>query len=557
MRIVSASKYNSPCCKFPTYTGLAKLGNSELDALASRLARVHQSRIAQLSPAELTSYATGEHQYGVRLRTSTRSSTQANLERLQDLAFWRRVVNRHADASRERQEILAGRVGSHGQKFCSDLTLRILEEREQLADRKLRGLAKTRQAVPVTTLKEITRARSNKKYLLARALLEVAKNAGFKAFFLTVTCPERPIQLDAIASSSSEGMYDGSYDYLLKLWDSLSDYLRGRFKPQIDFYGFRATEVHEDGCPHYHIILFCNPIIEPLLRKRIAKLFNDDASRPAGYFDKYQQDIIKELDLQSNERALFNYSLKMLFDDNQSTPEIQHDRNEKRRRSNHAIKAARKRGVQFFGVEGLQQKMDMVKKSARDNTACSELKEIGRKLTIDRNDPHHNQTRLSAVVNFIRHEAHRLELIRTEKRNKYGEATTRVTGIRLCPAKQPPKLPNTGQSPINPFKDPRSRAQRYRSAGRKPHSASRPNPRKMRVTHNTSRYIGHCTSLRNRRLLSSSPLIYAQPRRRSRRLSTAHHPSRAPPAQSLVSPLRLGAGWPCFTDSGLGLSHSR
>lgn len=530
MRIVSTSKYDLPHCKFPTCAGLAKLGISDLDALASRLARVHQVRIKQLSPDELTSYATDEHQYGVHLRANNKSSTQSNLERLQDLAFWRRVVNRRADASREQQEILAGRVGRHGQRFCSDLTLKILEEREQISSRKLRDLAKTRKDAPVMTLEEITRARSNKKYLLARALLEVAKNSGFKAFFLTVTCPERPNQLDALDSLSSEGIYDGAYEYLLKFWDSLSDYLRGRFKLQIDFYGYRVTEVHEDGCPHYHIILFCNPRIEPLLRKKIAKLFNDDVSRPTGYFDEYQHEIIKELDLQhGNEKALFNYSLKLLFDDNQSTPEIQHERNERKRRSKHAIKAARKRGVQFCGVEGLQQKMDMAKKSVRDNTACESLKAIGRKLIVDRHDPHHGQTRLAAVVNFIRHEAPRLELMRTEKKNKYGEVTRKVTGIRLCPVNRTSRLCSTSQSPINPFISWGNRLQRFS----KTNSAGRPNPKKLRVTHNTSRYRWRYIPLRKRPSPSAYTLIPPQPRLRSGRLSTAHHPSRAPPERRI------------------------
>lgn len=531
MLTVPASDYNHNLYKLPTFAALSSLGHSELHALAYRIAQLHQRHIAQLNPVDLAAYVTEEHQYGVHFLANKKLSLDGISGRLQDAAFWRRVITKNADTSRERQEVLAGKVGSHGQKYCSDLTLRRLEEREELANRNFQMRSKAQHGVPVMSLNEVNDARNNKKYLLALALLEISKSRAFKAFFLTITCPERPRSFKSHNDiPSSAGAYDSAYKFLEEFFGSLNSYLREKFELHVDFFGFRATEVHEDGCPHYHIILFCKPAMEPFLRKKLAKLFNNDPLRPAGYFKKFEHEIIKELDTENhNERKAINYSLKLLFDDNQSTPEIQHERNEKRRRSKCAIKVSRKRRVQFFGVEGLQQKMDMAKKAVRDATADEKLKEIGRKLLVDRHDPQHNQIRLAAVVSFIQDDAPRLEFTWSNRVNKYGEATKTVTGIRLSPVNLAPRLLGTTQLSINTLINGISGTRRSSSSARNIFHAGRCKPRNLRVTHNTSRYRGSSISKRRLQSPSAYALIYSRLRSRSGSSPVTHRRSRAPP----------------------------
>lgn len=532
MRTVPASDHNLAPHKFPTFAELANLGHSELHALAYRIAQIHQSRIALLAPADLASYVTAEHQYGVHLRVNKKHNLNGISERLQDVVFWRKIVHKKADTSRERQEVLSGKVGHHGQKYCSDLTLRILEEREELTNRKLQQLSKTQHGANPMSLDEITEARNNKKYLLALALLEVAKFRGFKTFFLTITCPSIFHSPEAHSKvSSAEGIYEAAYRFLTEFWGSLSATLRSNFTPHVDYFGLRATEVHEDGCPHYHIVLLCSPTVEPLLRKKLSKLFNEDPLRPADHFEKYSHEILKEHDQENhNERKLLNYSLKLLFDDNQSSPEIQQERNEKRRRSNHAIKASRKRTVQFFGVEGLAQKIAAVKNAARDNTAPEEVREIGRKLNIDRKDPRHNEIRLAAMVNFILNDAPRLELRWANRKNKYGEIIKKVSGVRLYRASRIPKLPSIAQQFLNAAMYRADREFKSYLSTRKDFFTGVSKLTNLRVTHNTSRYRRKFISKVKLHYPSAFALIYFWFNSRSRDSPATHRPSRAPPA---------------------------
>lgn len=534
MRTVPASNYNHALYNLPTFAELANLDHSELRALSYRIAQLHKRRISQLNPVDLAAYVTEKHQYGVHLHANNKLSLYGISERLQDIVFWRRIITKNADASRERQEVLAGKVGSHGQKYCSDLTLRKLEEREEQANRNFQMRSKAQHGVSAMSLNEVNAARNNKKYLLALALLEIAKVKDFKAFFITITCPKMARSLEAHNDLSIyEGVHEGAYRFLLAFWNSLSAYLRGKFELQVDLFGFRATEVHEDGCPHYHIILFCKPAMEHFLRKKLTKLFNDDPLRPTGYFESFEQEIIKELDFDNyNERTALNYALKLLFDDNQSAPEIQHERNERRRRSNHAIKVSRKRGVQFFGAEGLQQKLDLAKKAVKDNTACKELKEIGSKLIVDRKVPQHRQLRLAAMVNFILNDAPRLELTWEERKNKYGEVCKKVTGIRLSPVRPAPKRPDINKSSINNV---------VRIAGKAIHSyisadymcfTGGPKSRILRVMHNTSRYRGGVITQKNPHRPSTHTLFKRWLIRRSRGSPATHRGPRAPPRVS-------------------------
>jgi hypothetical protein len=532
MRIVSASIYSSALHKLPTFDELAELENDELHFLARRIAQIHKHKIAQLAPADLASYVTAEHQYGVRHHMRKTMTIDGISERLQTVDFWRKHINKKSDSSRERQKVLSGDVGHHGQEYCSDSTIRILEEREELANKKFELYLKTKHSVTPMSLADIAKARNNKKYLLALALLETAKLRRFKCFMLTITCPAIFHSPGAHSEvSSAEGVYDDAYRFLAVFWKSLSDTLRSNFITHVDYFGLRATEVHENGCPHYHIIFFCSPAVEPLLRKKLAKLFNEDPLRPTDHFENYSHEIIKELDHEEHpEKRPLSYTLKLLFDDNQSSPEIQQERNEKRRRSIHALKVSGKHAVEFFGVEGIQLKMDTAKKAARNGTGREAIIELGRKLIVDRNVPQHNQIRLAAIVNFIQNDAPRLELTWADRENKYGEVTKKVSSIRLCPARRIPALPSIAELFRNTSIRMACRALKSYLPARHGSFIGGSNLINPRVTHNTSRYRRKFNSKVKLHYPSAFALIYFWFSSRSRDSPATHRPSRAPPA---------------------------
>ncbi|OOF11113.1 hypothetical protein BZG82_05705 [Salinivibrio sp. PR5] len=94
-----------------------------------------------------------------------------------------------------------------------------------------------------------------------RGFEEIAQELGHDATFITATCPSRfhavsqgepnPKWLEAGKPTTQD-----AHDYLCGVWQSVRKALD---KLKIKFYGMRVVEPHHDGCPHWHMLLFCEP----------------------------------------------------------------------------------------------------------------------------------------------------------------------------------------------------------------------------------------------------------------------------------------------------------
>jgi len=125
----------------------------------------------------------------------------------------------------------------------------------------------------------------------ARGFEEVAIEAGFTSLFFTLTCPSKYHAVHDNGSKNSK--YNGAtprdaQDYLCKVWSRI----RASWdRKKIKCYGFRVAEPHQDGTPHWHLMLF----FAPDSIESASSIFTKYALKEDGHengADKYRSKIV-------------------------------------------------------------------------------------------------------------------------------------------------------------------------------------------------------------------------------------------------------------------------
>nr|WP_240946451.1 replication endonuclease [Pseudomaricurvus alkylphenolicus] len=107
---------------------------------------------------------------------------------------------------------------------------------------------------------------------------EIAQALDLKGLFLTITCPSKYHAQNYNGSLNKK--YKGATprdanDYLCSVWANIrSEWHR----EGIRCFGFRVVEPHQDGTPHWHLVLF----FSPFHAARAVEIFGDHAMREDG-----------------------------------------------------------------------------------------------------------------------------------------------------------------------------------------------------------------------------------------------------------------------------------
>jgi hypothetical protein len=243
--------------------------------------------------------------------------------RMLDVTFWKRVFRKQTGRAFEGAYRESGWVQRKGELFCSDVTLKRRNARQQENQAMLEGMdlidEETGEVVSLadTVMASVSNPALRRAELMTRirGFEEYAIAKGHSCLFVTCTAPsayhrvsERGRRVAAWNGTTPREVQD----YLMKCWARVRAKWQ-RLALLIQPYGFRVCEPHHDGTPHWHMVLFCGGDDEQSIKDSIYTEFikispeergakkyrvtfiEIDASRggAAGYLAKY---IAKNID---------------------------------------------------------------------------------------------------------------------------------------------------------------------------------------------------------------------------------------------------------------------
>ena len=188
------------------------------------------------------------------------------IARMVDAAWWSRSIRRELLRENETQERIAGTVKKDGQVYVSDHAAKMARIRAKANQRTLEGLEVVAEGGEALNLWEVSQASVSNPALRRAELMtrckgfeDAAEFMGHKGLFLTMTCPKRFHRVDHRGNAVTK--WDGStprdaQQYLCKVWARIRAAWK---KAGVMVYGFRVAEPHQDGTPHWHLLLFCAP----------------------------------------------------------------------------------------------------------------------------------------------------------------------------------------------------------------------------------------------------------------------------------------------------------
>lgn len=200
-------------------------------------------------------------------RTCRRAGIEpATFPRMVDDMWWRRRLRQGIGRAVEQAARVVGLVTKWSGIYCSDYTV----ERRADQNRRNARIVAAIEAVSGETVLDLesvvaaslANPRNRHAELIARVsgAEAAADRAGDMALFLTLTCPSKYHARHA-KTGKPNAKYEGAtareaQEYLVQLWARV----RAQWaKAGLESYGLRIAEPHHDGCPHWHLILFCKP----------------------------------------------------------------------------------------------------------------------------------------------------------------------------------------------------------------------------------------------------------------------------------------------------------
>ena len=185
------------------------------------------------------------------------------MARMVDRGWWTRNLRRATRRENEQQEHAAGHITKALQCYVTDHAVKLSNARNKANRATLDALEVCNESGQAFNLQEIA-DKSVSNPALRRAELmtrcrgfeEAAQFMGHKGLFLTLTTPKRFHRKDKyghdVKKWTDASPKDGQA-YLCKAWGRIRAAWK---KAGIAPYGFRVAEPHQDGTPHWHLLLF-------------------------------------------------------------------------------------------------------------------------------------------------------------------------------------------------------------------------------------------------------------------------------------------------------------
>lgn len=208
--------------------------------------------------------------------------------RMTDPKWWGKALRRETMCRREEVAISTGLVCSMAGKYLSDASYRRITQKARRDRLFLETWEMVNECGDVVELLEVFEAgQSNPKHrhtemmVRAKAMEQVADEIGDVGLAITLTCPSR-MHARIEKTGARNPKYDGTtprqaHAHLQGLWKCVRSAMQRR---DIEFMYVRVEEPHQDGTPHWHMILFIHPrderAVMDLFREYYLERFDPD-----------------------------------------------------------------------------------------------------------------------------------------------------------------------------------------------------------------------------------------------------------------------------------------
>ena len=426
---------------------LAELDEEDLTALAGAIAYDHYQILSTCSAEEKSIHVNRAHEFGITVPRRKNSNTDSLAERLCQKRWWRRKINKKADEQREHLAQINRELGrDKDQTCCTERTIKVMHERKLKTREfmnscyKIISSTKNTENPVVFSIGEIDsqkkKSRISELFLDIKALEVIADMRGWEWVLITLTAPSK------FHSNPAEGKnsYNPSLtprmanEVITKDFESIRNSLKEQgCKPNESFFGVWVTEVHEDGCPHRHVLFFHEKSVFQKLEKTISRIYKD---RPGDYYNRFKDDILRKgrTDKDSNPAAASTYIFKYLsfaFDADSGDELDLSIAN----RYRCAIKAMGARQFQMFGASNSRGKLKALKQVKGKLNAPVQITEMANLMFGDITEDEEQEairkkTQLAARVRFFLGESELLSFEKEKYINSYGEVSERILSIK-------------------------------------------------------------------------------------------------------------------------------
>lgn len=187
------------------------------------------------------------------------------IRRCCDPAWWRRSLRRVHGRAFEHAAIRLGFVSVRAGAYASNETVQRRLAQVRRNARMLNAVTMQNEEGHEYTLAELAAKGVGNKAIRRGELMlrmagceEIANDVGDVGVFVTVTCPSKYHAVLAKSGTQNPRYNDATpreaQQYLMGVWKCIrAKNGRDGIRP----YGFRIAEPHHDGCPHWHILMFC------------------------------------------------------------------------------------------------------------------------------------------------------------------------------------------------------------------------------------------------------------------------------------------------------------
>ena len=223
------------------------------------------------------------------VKDGTEEEVKGAVARMVCPKWWRRQIGRQHQRTKEACAIeIFGIVHAKKQKYVSNANVKRWERQKRRNAALLAEMEAVNQngyAATLAALAEKSTAnptiRRGELMARARGFEEIARDLGHVAFFITVTCPSAMHAKRAVYRKGQpvrvrdNPAYDSTTPreaqrHLCKAWAKTRAYLQRRGIRQ---YGFRIAEPHQDGAPHWHLLLFMPAAAVKPMREAVTRYF--------------------------------------------------------------------------------------------------------------------------------------------------------------------------------------------------------------------------------------------------------------------------------------------